>query len=200
MNRESIIQPQTGGNEEVGPRLKAVRKMHGLSQRELAKHAGVTNATISLIEQGRVSPSVASLKKVLGGIPMSLAEFFTLELDDTPQAFFRAGEMPDVGTGPIQCRLLGAGNSERKMSILYQVYPPGRDTGPGLLSHEGETGGIVVSGRLEVTLGAETAVLEPGDGYYFNSRRPHRFRNPGDCDCVLVSANSSPRIKGSASV
>ena len=50
---------------DVALRLKAVRQMHGLSQRELAKRAGVTNGMISLIEQGRVSPSVASLKKVL---------------------------------------------------------------------------------------------------------------------------------------
>ena len=65
---------------DVGSHLKAVRTMYGLSQRELAKRAGVTNGTISLIEQNRVSPSISSLKKVLDGIPMSLAEFFTLDL------------------------------------------------------------------------------------------------------------------------
>ena len=41
---------------DVAVRLKAVRQMHGLSQRELAKRAGVTNGMISLIEQGRVVP------------------------------------------------------------------------------------------------------------------------------------------------
>jgi transcriptional regulator with XRE-family HTH domain len=192
---ESVIQVQeVKGNNDVGVRLKSVRKMHGWSQRELAKRAGVTNATISLIEQGRVSPSIGSLKKVLDGIPMSLADFFTLQFDDNPQVFFRAEEMPNLGTGPIQYRLLGAGNSKRNMSILHEIYPSGQDTGPELLSHEGEEGGIVVSGQLEVTVGAEVAVLGPGDGYYFNSRRPHRFRNNGDCDCVLVSANSPPSV------
>ncbi|MGL6160247.1 cupin domain-containing protein [Microbulbifer sp.] len=194
-NMESVIQsPEVKGNDDVGARLKAVRKMHGWSQRELAKRAGVTNATISLIEQGRVSPSVGSLKKVLDGIPMSMADFFTLQFDDNPHVFFRADEMPNVGTGPIQYRLLGASNSKRAMSILYEVYPPGQDTGPELLSHDGEEGGVVVSGRLEVTVGAEVAVLGSGDGYYFSSRRPHRFRNPGDCDCILVSANSPPSV------
>ena len=67
---------------DVGAHLKAVRQMYGLSQRELAKRAGVTNGLISLIEQNRVSPSVSSLKKVLDGIPMALADFFTLDLDD----------------------------------------------------------------------------------------------------------------------
>ncbi len=56
---------------DVGAHLRAVRTIYGLSQRELAKRAGVTNGLISLIEQNRVSPSVSSLKKVLDGIPMS---------------------------------------------------------------------------------------------------------------------------------
>ena len=60
---------------DVGARLKHVREVHGLSQRELARRAGVTNGLISLIEQNRVSPSVGSLKKVLDGVPLSMAEF-----------------------------------------------------------------------------------------------------------------------------
>lgn len=61
---------------DVGARLQTIRKLKGLSQRELAKRAGVTNSTISMIEKNSVSPSISSLKKVLGGIPMSLVEFF----------------------------------------------------------------------------------------------------------------------------
>ena len=82
---------------DVGAHLKAVRTMYGLSQRELAKRAGVTNGTISLIEQNRVSPSVSSLKKVLDGVPMSLAEFFTLDLQVNPQVFFGRDDLTDIG-------------------------------------------------------------------------------------------------------
>ncbi len=81
---------------DIGERLKAVRRMYGLSQRELAKRAGVTNGTISLIEQNRVSPSVSSLKKVLDGVPMSIAEFFTLDLEQSPQVFFGRDELTDL--------------------------------------------------------------------------------------------------------
>ena len=68
---------------DVGARLQAIRKLKGLSQRELAKRAGVTNSTISMIEKNSVSPSISSLKKVLGGIPMSLVEFFSLDLEQS---------------------------------------------------------------------------------------------------------------------
>ena len=80
----NLAEPQTESNPGavdagIGARLRAVRAAYGLSQRELARRAGVTHGTISLIETERVSPSVSSLKKVLDGIPMSLAEFFTLD-------------------------------------------------------------------------------------------------------------------------
>jgi transcriptional regulator with XRE-family HTH domain len=54
---------------DTGSRLKLVRQRHQLSQRELARRSGVTNATISLIEQNRVSPSVSSLNKPMCSAP-----------------------------------------------------------------------------------------------------------------------------------
>ena len=48
---------------DVGDRLRFVRSRHKLSQRELAKRAGVTNSTISLIESSRMNPSVGALKR-----------------------------------------------------------------------------------------------------------------------------------------
>ena len=65
---------------EVAEQLKAVRTAFGLSQREVAKRAGVTNGMISLIEQNRVSPSVGSLQKILAAFPMTMAEFFTRDM------------------------------------------------------------------------------------------------------------------------
>ena len=64
---------------DVGKRLKSIRLMRGISQRELAKISGVTNSMISQIEQNQVNPSVGSLKKILDAIPISMGEFFTLE-------------------------------------------------------------------------------------------------------------------------
>ncbi|HEX2494478.1 MAG TPA: cupin domain-containing protein [Steroidobacter sp.] len=177
---------------DVGSHLKAVRTMYGLSQRELAKRAGVTNGTISLIEQNRVSPSVSSLKKVLDGIPMSLAEFFTLDLNANPHVFYARDELMDVGDRDVSLRLVAAGRPNRGISILHERYRPKADTGPEMLSHKGEEGGIVVSGRIEVTVGGHTRVLGPGDAYYFASAVPHRFRNIGDQPCELISASTPP--------
>ncbi len=177
---------------DVGTHLKAVRQMYGLSQRELAKRAGVTNGLISLIEQNRVSPSVSSLKKVLDGIPMALADFFTLDLGGQPQVFFSRQDLSDIGTGSVELRLVGSRLAKRSMTILHERYAPGADTGEEMLTHPGEEGGVIVKGKLEVTVGGESRTLGPGDAYYFRSSLPHRFRNVGREECEIVSASSPP--------
>jgi transcriptional regulator with XRE-family HTH domain len=179
---------------EVGRQLRAVRTSFGLSQRELAKRAGVTNGMISLIEQDRVSPSVGSLQKILGAFPMTMAEVFTRDMESAESVVFRAADMPNVGTGAIQYRLVAASRRDRKMSILSEVYEPASDTGEDLLTHSGEEGGVVLEGELELTVAGNTWLLGPGDAYYFDSRLPHRFRNTGTVPARIVSANTPPTI------
>lgn len=177
---------------DIGARLRAFRTMHGLSQRELAKRAGVTNGTISLIEQNRVSPSLGSLKKVLDGFPISIADFLTLELKPRTKVFYQAKELREIAGGPISFRLVGRDTQGRAIQMMHERYAPGADTGDDMLSHIGEESGIVVSGMIELTVGGETRKLMPGDAYYFDSRLPHRFRNPGTIDCVVISACCPP--------
>jgi transcriptional regulator with XRE-family HTH domain len=179
---------------DVGKQLRAVRTAFGLSQRELAKRAGVTNGMISLIEQDRVSPSVGSLQKVLSAFPMTMAEFFTRDLQRQDNVVFRADDLPDVGTGAMEYRLVAASRDDRKMSILNETLAPGSDTGEDLLTHSGEEGGVVVEGEVELTVAGRRWLLGPGDAYYFDSRLPHRFRNKGKTPARIVSANTPPSI------
>jgi transcriptional regulator with XRE-family HTH domain len=180
-------------SDDVGSRLRLVRQIYGLTQRELARRAGVTNGAISLIEQNRVSPSISSLKKILDGIPLSLADFFTLDFPVSDNVFFHAADLTEIAFGEaISLRMVGSSLKDRAVQMLYETYQPGADTGDAMLRHQGEECGIIVSGCLTVTVGAQERVLQPGDAYYFKSDIPHRFRNPGPGPCVLISANSPP--------
>ena len=80
----------------------------------------------------------------------------------------------------------------RAMALMHERYAPGADTGADMLRHEGEEGGVVVSGRIDLTVGAETRQLGPGDAYYFTSAIPHRFRNTGAEPCEIISASTPP--------
>ncbi len=179
---------------DLGARLRAVRESRSLSQRELARRAGVTNGTISLIEQNKNSPSVASLKKVLDGIPMSLAEFFALDLPPQDQVFFRGEELVELTKGKVSLRQVGGDMHNRTLQILYERYAPGADTGKSMLRHDSEEGGIVLRGQVEITVRDQRCVLGPGDAYYFDSRQPHRFRNVGEDEAEIISACTPPYL------
>jgi len=186
------IYPKGAPALDVGVRLQSIRKLKGLSQRELAKRAGVTNSTISMIEKNSVSPSISSLKKVLAGIPMSLVEFFSLDVepDNQAQVVYRAAELTDICSGAITMKLVGKAHPSRAISFLDETYPSGSDTGDEMYAHEGEEAGMLVSGKLELTVGSEVFILEPGDSYYFESSKPHRFRNPFEHPARLISATT----------
>ena len=177
---------------DIGARLRAIRVAHGLSQRALAKRAGVANATVSLIESGRTNPSVGALKRVLDGIPIGLSEFFSSEPAGEEKVFFAAEELRQIGKGRVSYKQVGGNLLGRALQILYETYAPGGDTGRVPLEHDGEEGGIVLSGRIEITVGQQRKVLGPGDAYLFDSRKPHRFRAVGPNACVLVSVCTPP--------
>ncbi len=180
---------------DIGHKLRTIRKERGLSQRELATRAGLTNGTISLIEQNRTSPSVASLKSLLDAIPISMAEFFTtLEDTDAPKVFYKAADFTEIApSAPGQVSLRQLGNMDQHtLQVLHETYPPGADTGPESLSHDGEEAGIVIKGSIEVTVDGHVAILGVGDGYLFESKLPHRFRNVHDEVCEVISSCTPP--------
>lgn len=175
-------------NLKLGQRLRALRTRAGLSQRALAKKAKVTNATISLVESGKMNPSVGALHRILDGIPISLSEFFAYEPEPEQTVFYAAEELTEIGKGGVSLRQVGANLFGRAIMMLRETYAVGADTGRVLYGHEGEECGVVVSGRIEITVDEERKILGPGDAYYFDSRKAHRFRQVGTAPAEVISA------------
>jgi len=189
---------------DIGARLKIMRTAAELSQRQLAERAGVPHAQISIIEQNKSSPSIATLRKILSGLNMTMADFFDSERRAPAGPFFGPDDLLDL-TGKLHA--LGAADPTGRMSfrqigeahrhnlqILHEVYEKGADTGETRLEHFSNEGGFVIEGALEVSVGDEVRVLHPGDSYLFDSRIPHRFRNVFDGRTVVISACTPPYL------
>ncbi len=188
---------------DVGARLREVRTARNLSQREIAARAGVANGMISLIEGNKTSPSVSSLKKILGVLGLTLSEFFQEEEEGEAGRFvFRHDELKkitpaqaaeagmDLQLNTLTLRRVGTGQ-DSALLLLHEVYEPGADTGEPY-AHEGEEGGFVIEGELLLEVDGRAEVLRPGDAYLFASTKPHRFRNIGPDRCIVVSASTPP--------
>ena len=179
-------------DQAIGERLKQIRLRNRLSQRQLARQSGVANATISQIESGKLNPTVSMLKKVLDGIPLRLSEFFSDEPDAPDRVFFRADELTEIADGGVSYLQVGANLHDRAIPLIKECYQPGAGTGRHEITHEGEECGLVLRGRLQVTVGEQTQVLRAGDAYYFKSNQPHSFLNSGSEPCELISACTPP--------
>jgi transcriptional regulator with XRE-family HTH domain len=178
----------------VGQRLRAERERHGLSLRELARRLSMSPSALSQIETGRSRPSVGTLYAIVTELGMSLDELFG---STRPEPVAPVELVEEPGAGPVQRartrkRLeLESGvrwerltpTAEPGTDFLYVVYEVGGASSRAetYMRHTGREYGIVLSGRLRVSLGFdEEHELGPGDSIAFDSLRPHRLENAGD--------------------
>ena len=174
----------------IGGKLKALRKDREMTQKKLAKNAGLTAGMISMMETDKVSPSVATLMKVLGVLDVSPMEFFQQDDPIHERVFFDEDDLVNIGSGDLVLKLVGGKNMGCEIGLLKETYPPGADTGYKMISFKGEEGGLVIKGQIEVTIGDQTKVLRCGQAYYFDTKLPHRFRNTSKRVCQIVSAST----------
>ena len=177
---------------DVGARLRAVRERAGLSQRELAKKAGVTHSTISLIEQEAHAPSLASLHRILSAIPISIADFFALPTSQQNVLFNDADDLAVVTRGEADLRVLAAERRDKSLQMFIERYQPGAGTGDEPIAHEGETAAVVLRGTIEVRVGDTIRVLRRGGGYHIIGKQPYMLRNIGKIVAVVACACTPP--------
>ncbi len=177
---------------ELGQGLRALRLRAGLSQRRLAELAHVSNATISMIEADKVSPSVSALRQILAALGVSIGDFFASAAGPADQVVFRAADLTEIGGGAVSYRQVGANLQGRSLQMIHERYKPGAQSGAKMISHQGEEAGLVIKGRLALEVDGVRYELAEGDAYLFDSRKPHAFRNAGEGDLVIVSACTPP--------
>ncbi len=178
-------------SDVVGVRLKLVRERARLSQRELARRSGVTNGTLSNIEQGKVSPSIQSLEKILNVVPMSLQEFFSDNLETSP-SIYRKHQFIEIHKDDTDYRILPLNEFPWVSAyIAHQTYAPGAKVTSDWMVNKGLAAGIVVSGSITLTLDGVLNELKAGEGFSFSVHRPHLFANVSEENCTVVAVSFS---------
>jgi transcriptional regulator with XRE-family HTH domain len=71
--------PSPTSDYELAARVKYLRDLRQLSQAELAKLSGVSQATVAQIESGRKDPSVTTLRKLAKALDVTIGVFFSTD-------------------------------------------------------------------------------------------------------------------------
>jgi transcriptional regulator with XRE-family HTH domain len=186
----------------MGERLREARRGRNLSLRVLADRLGVSPSLISQIETGRANPSVSTLYAIAAELDVSLDELlFNDRRPPEPSAASPAREgltatgtmtsAPPLQRAATRHRIRLASGvlwerlttlSEPGVEFLHVTYEVGGASSPpdAFQRHPGHEWGYVISGRLQVKIGFDEYVLEPGDAISINSSVPHRLATIGD--------------------
>jgi transcriptional regulator with XRE-family HTH domain len=177
---------------EIGPRIKAHRQSNHLTLKQLAEKVGCTDAYLSQIENGRVSPSIASLKKIADALQSKITDFFVESEDDDPVVLSPGKRIRlslDRWNAEIQSLVMNPKN--KRMHPFYTTIQPGGGS-HGLYSHVGEEFGLVLRGELEIDLDGTIHRVKENESFYYNSSQPHSWTNPGDVETIVVWVISPP--------
>ncbi|MDQ1006591.1 transcriptional regulator with XRE-family HTH domain [Streptomyces sp. V4I23] len=152
---------------EVGPRLRRIRRERGATLGALSEATGISVSTLSRLESGGRRPSLELL--------LPIARAHQVPLDELVGA-------PPVGDPRVRSKPIVRGH--RTMYPLtnrpgglqaYKVVHRPAEEPVEQRTHEGYEWLYVLSGRLRLLLGDHDVVLGPGEAAEFDTRVPHWF-------------------------
>ena len=178
----------------IGDVLKRLREQHGLSLRTLATRAGFSPSFLSQLENGQVSPSIASLDRITSQLGVTLADLF--EASQAPSAaVVRADARPGFTSSWSRARVesLTPSGERRPLEAVAVTLAPRGASGRDLAGHPTDQFAYVLKGPLTLFLGEERLSLTAGDAAVIPRKSPHRWQNDGTraAEVLLVSIRLS---------
>ncbi len=175
--------PQTPEDEPaaealVGRRLRALRAQLGLSLRALAAKSGLNINTLSLIENGKTSPSVSTLQQLARALEVPITALFEPEVEQKRVVFLRHDQRPRAFFETTRMENLGQGLTGNVVQPFVVTLEPGAGSGTRWIVHTGHEFVYCLSGQVLYQIEDQSYPLEPGDSLLFESHLPHRWQNP----------------------
>ncbi len=166
--------------QHLAARIRQARSQRDWTLEQFAEASGVSRAMISKIERGEVSPTAAILARLAAGLGVSLASLFA-PAEPTGAPLLRwedQSDWEDPASGYVRRNVSPPGSAAE---VVYVTFPAGARV---LFDNSTRTDGLeqlvwVLEGEMEMTVGAATTRLEPGDCLRMGLDAPIHFHNPG---------------------
>ncbi len=190
------INRENGVNEaaeplNLGVRVRELRMSHGWTLEQAAGQAGLARSTLSKIENGQMSPTYEALKKLAGGLKISVPQLFTAPQKDQingRMSVTRVGEGAHQATATYEHELLGDTLSNKSM-LPYRARIRARsiDEFDGWVRHDGEEFLYVLTGVIRLyTEFYEPVEMRRGDSAYYDAAMGHNVVSTSDEDATIL--------------
>lgn len=178
--------------EQIGPRLRSLRKRGGVTLDALASLTGLTKGYLSKIETGKKVPPIGTLSRIARGLNCEMAYFFQ-ETDtaapDERISLVRASERRQVIRGGssfgYDYESIAHGFPGKAMDPFVFTFPSDIK-GDTYFDHEGQELIFVLAGVVEFEISDRVITLTQGDSVYFDASLRHRGKSVGGKAQALV--------------
>jgi quercetin dioxygenase-like cupin family protein/DNA-binding XRE family transcriptional regulator len=152
---------------------------HHLSIRDLAKKSGLNVNTLSMIENGKTSPSLETLQQLSLALETPITTFFEESTPEKKYVHYKANKRPCVPFAYGMLEDLGAGMPRSGTETFLVTLEPRSNSGEKFIVHTGREIVFCLEGELTYTIEDRTFLLEPYDSLFFEAHLPHRWENKG---------------------
>ena len=174
--------------EDLGPLLLQLRNEKAISLRKLARLADMAPASLSAIENGQSSPTLATLHKLLKALGQDFSSFFAASnAEESP--VFPAAKMKAIKDEHRRYTLQFPRRDDLKFEMLREVLAASEEESEWE-QHDHDLGGILLSGgplKLEIEGRGEWTV-HVNDAFYIKEGEKHRAVTIGSGDAHLVTS------------
>ena len=177
--------PKEDIRANVGERVKEVREKRGLSLKDVSQRTDIDVAMLSQIEGGVVAPPLGTIIRLAKALEMKMGYFISGE-EDRPYTIVRRDDRKVVSRYDskkakyygYEYESLAPHKKDRHMEPFLVTLEPA-ETEEERSTHDGQEFIFVLQGQVEVRLGEETHILDPGDAIYYDSTVPHLVKSHG---------------------
>lgn len=183
-------------NRRLGAEIRRLRLNQGMTLLDIATETGLSASMLSMLERGKTGVSVGSLVAVASALGVTVGDLF--QPSASPElSLVRFEQQQELAIGPGVTRRVVQRSRAHGLEVATLLLAPGADTGPELVSHEGQEIVVLRAGRLAVQIGGTRTELCSGDSIRLDAASPHRFANTGSKVAdVLVVAMFAPTKYG----
>jgi len=179
----------------LGQRVRDLRKARGWTLEQAALQAGLARSTLSKIGNAQMSPTHEALRKLAGGLAVSVPQLFTPPSHARItglRALTRAGEGQAQATATYEHELLAQALT-RKQMLPYRARIRARDIAEfgGWVRHDGEEFLYVLTGALRLyTEFYEPVDMKRGDSAYYDATMGHNVVSISQEDAMVLWVTS----------
>ncbi len=171
---------------DVGSALRSLREARQLSIRALAEQSGLAVNTLSLIENGKTSPSVSTLQQLAETLDIPITAFFEQEAAVGQVFLTRTGQRAQATFDQGTLEDLGARSGDCPVEPFLVTLAPGASSGPGTIVHAGHEFVLCLKAHITYTVSQQDFVLAAGDSLMFAAHLPHRWQNDTDTEAQML--------------